>query len=142
MATPPPTVEDVERFVKASLASEDVTVSKIGHNTVELVVTDPNADLGYAFGQLSAVYGARVTESSLGSGRGTYIASLPETLGTGTNRNALSTTRSSGATLRSVILSVLVLLLAVIIARFCYTFNWQLIVLDMAKDAIPPTGPV
>ena len=138
MATPPPTVEDIERFVKSSLASEDVTVSKTGHNTIELVVTDPNADLGYAFGQLSTAYGARVTESSLGSGRGTYIATLPETLATGTTavNPTLSDTGSKGGSLRSVV-TVLVLLLAVIIARFCYTFDWQLIVRDMAKDTIP-----
>ena len=139
MATPPPTVEDIERFVRNSLASEDVTVSKTGRNTVELVVTDPNADLGYAFGQLSTAYGARVTESSLGSGRGTYIASLPETLATGTTavKPTLSDTGSRGGSLRSLVVTVLVLLLAVIIARFCYTFDWQLIVRDMAKDTIP-----
>lgn len=139
MATPKAavTVAEIQQFIMHTLSNEGINVSKTGHNTVELVVTNPSADIGYLWSRLVTQFNARITESSIGTGRGTYTMTLPDSVENGSAQEV----STPGRSLVSLVIAVVVALLAVWMAKMGVMFvsnNWHLINADFVKDTIPP----
>jgi hypothetical protein len=71
----PVTVSQLENFIKRELSSEDVAVTGVGFNSIDIVLINPKSELGFVFTSLVQTYGANIYE---GDKKGEYVVTLQD----------------------------------------------------------------
>lgn len=126
------TVSDVELYIKQTFTCDGVAVQGVGNTSIDIIVSNPSANLTYIFSCLENSFGAVVTRN--GKGDGAFKVTLPDKI---MDDRALQSdkTPTQKSYLSILVLASLLLVVLGMVAKVVYV-NWDLLAEDFSKDKI------